>query len=90
MVKLTFCSYILFYNATTENKCEINRVHYYSLYIATVSIMHKAVDRIKTALRFWLNAVSCCQNKQDGGMRFSSLGSKRGWFCWISSIIVAL
>ena len=45
-----------FYNAKTQNKREINRVHNYGLYMATVSIKHKAVDCIKTALRFWFNA----------------------------------
>ena len=46
----------LFYNATIQNNREIDRVHNYELCIATVSIKHKSVDRIKTALRFWLNA----------------------------------
>ena len=31
-------------------------VHKNELYIATVSIKQKAVDRIKTALQFWFNA----------------------------------
>ena len=44
------------YNATIQNNREIDRVHNYELYIATVSIKHKSVDRIKTALRFWFNA----------------------------------
>ena len=44
------------YNAITLNKREIDRVHKNELYIATVSIKQKAVDRIKTALRFWFNA----------------------------------
>ena len=44
------------YNANIQNNREIDRVHNYELYIATVSIKHKSVDRIKTALRFWLNA----------------------------------
>ena len=44
------------YNATTQNNREIDRVIIYKLYIATVSIKHNSVDRIKTALRFWLNA----------------------------------
>ena len=47
--------YIL-YTAITLNNREIDRVHNYGLYIATVSIKHKAVDRIKTALRFRSNA----------------------------------
>ena len=41
---------IFFYNATSQNNCKIE------LYIATVSIKHKGVDGIKTALRFWFNA----------------------------------
>ena len=45
-----------FYNAITLNKREIDRVYKNDLYIATVSIKQKAVDRIKTALRFWFNA----------------------------------
>ena len=48
--------YTLFYNAITQNNCEIDRVYKNALLIATVSIKQKAVDRIKTALRFWLNA----------------------------------
>ena len=44
------------YNATIQNNHEIDRVHKYELYIATVSIKHKSVDRIKTALQLWLNA----------------------------------
>ena len=44
------------YNATIQNKREIDRLHNYGLYIATVSIKHKAVDRIKTALQFRFNA----------------------------------
>ena len=44
------------YNATIQNNRKIDRVHNYELYIATVSINYKSVDRIKTALRFWLNA----------------------------------
>ena len=44
------------YNAITLNKREIDRVHKNELYIATVSIKQRAVDRIKTALRFWFNA----------------------------------
>ena len=47
---------IAIYNATIQNNREIDRVHNYKLYIATVSIKHKSVDRIKTALLFWLNA----------------------------------
>ena len=120
------------YNAIALNKREIDRVHKNELYIATVSIKQKAVDRIKTALRFWLNATrisarmtsktmtfvtsvssivmeryvneqtdkkmilqrsalserryrrfrlrsdsrTCCQNKQNGGQRSSTLVSK--------------
>ena len=44
------------YTAITQNNREIDRVHNYGLYIATVSIKHKAADRIKTALRFWSDA----------------------------------
>ena len=44
---------INFYNATNLNKREIDRVHENELYIATDSIQQNAVDRIKTALRFW-------------------------------------
>ena len=47
---------ISFYNAITLNKRKIDRVYKIELYIATVSIKQKAVDRIKTALRFWFNA----------------------------------
>ena len=43
------------YNAITLNKHKIDRVHKNELYIATVSIKQKAVDHIKTALRFWFN-----------------------------------
>ena len=39
-----------FHNATTQNNREINTVHNHQLYIATVSIKHKAVECIKTAL----------------------------------------
>ena len=49
-------SHICIYNAITQNNREIDRVHKNELYIATVSIKQKAVDRIKTALQFWLNA----------------------------------
>ena len=45
-----------FYNATIQNNRESDRVHNYELYTATVNIKHKSVDRIKTVLRFWLNA----------------------------------
>ena len=48
--------HIIFYNAITLNKREINWVYKIELYKATVSIKQKAVDRIKTALRFWFNA----------------------------------
>ena len=121
------------YNAITQNNRKIDRVHKNELYIATVSIKQKAVDRIKTALQFWFNATrisaqmtsktttfvtsisaivmeryvneqtdekkmilqrnalserryqrfrlrsdyrNCCQNKQNGGQRSSSLESK--------------
>ena len=40
------------YNATIKNNREMDKVHNYELYIATVSIKHKSVDHIKTALRF--------------------------------------
>ena len=43
-------------NKLFQNKREIDRLHNYGLYIGTVSIKHKAVDRTKTALGFWLNA----------------------------------
>ena len=46
----------LLYNAITQNNRENDRVHKHELYIATVSIKQKAVDRIKTALQFWFNA----------------------------------
>ena len=46
----------LFILQSLKNR-EIDRVHNYGLYIATVSTKHKAVDRIKTALRFWSNAM---------------------------------
>ena len=46
----------VFYTAITLNKREMDRVYKNELYIATVSIKQKTVDRIKTALRFWLNA----------------------------------
>ena len=44
------------YTAITQNNREINSVYNYGLYISTVSIKHKAVDRIKAALRFQSNA----------------------------------
>ena len=47
---------MIIYNAITRNKHEMDRVYKNELYIATVSIKQKTVDRIKTALRFWLNA----------------------------------
>ena len=41
------------YDATSKNKPrDIDVVHNHKLYIATVSIKHKAVDHIKTLLRF--------------------------------------
>ena len=43
------------YNAITPNNHQIDRVHENKLYIATVSITQKAVDRLKTAFRFWFN-----------------------------------
>ena len=43
---------IIIYNAITQNNRKIDRVHKNELYIATVSIKQKAVDRIKTALWF--------------------------------------
>ena len=46
----------IIYNAITLNKREIDRVYKIELYIATVSINQKAVDCIKTALRFRVNA----------------------------------
>ena len=55
----------MFYNATTKNKREIDRVYNFQLYIATVSIKHKATDRIKTALRFWFNATRWSAQKND-------------------------
>ena len=44
---------MIIYNTIAQNNREIDSVH---KYIATVSIMQKAFDRIKTALRFWFNA----------------------------------
>ena len=44
------------YIAIILNKREIDRVYKTEMYTATVGIKQKAVDRIKTALRFWLNA----------------------------------
>ena len=124
---------IINYNAITLNKREIDMVNKNELYIATVSIKQKALDRIKAALRFWFNATrksarmtsktltfvtsiftivreryvneltdrkkiilqrsalsewryrrfrlgsdsrTCCQNKQNGGQRSSTLLSK--------------
>ena len=121
------------YNAITQNNREIDRVNKNELYIATVSIKLFSVDRIKTALCFWLNATrisarmaskittfvtsmsgivmeryvnertkekmlilprnalserryrrfplrsdysTCCQNKQNGGQRISSIESR--------------
>ena len=46
----------------TLNKREIDRLYKNELYIATVSIKQKAVDRIKTALRFWFNATRLSAN----------------------------
>ena len=46
----------LLYNAITQNNLEIDRVHKNELYIATISIKQKTVDRIKNAMQFWYNA----------------------------------
>ena len=67
-----------FYTAITQNNREIDRVHNYGLYIATVSIKHKAVDHIKTALRFWSNATR----------KSARLTSKRTMFVTSISTIV--
>ena len=56
MLHIREAQFTILYNASIQNNREIDRVHNYELYIATVSIKHKSVDRIKTALRFWLNA----------------------------------
>ena len=48
---------IYYVYATTQNNREIDREHKIELYIATVSIKQKAVDRIKTVLRFLFNAM---------------------------------
>ena len=40
------------------------------LYIATVSIKQKAVDRIKTALRFWFNATRISAQMTSKTMTF--------------------
>ena len=133
VIKRLWCITKLFYNAITLNKREIDRVYKNELYLATVSIKQKAIDRIKTVLRFWFNAMrisaqmtsktmtfltsistivmeryvkeqtdekkmilqqsalserqyqrfrlrsdsrTCCQNKQNGGQRSSTLVSK--------------
>ena len=55
-IALVYIIHNIFYTAITQNNREIDRVHNYGLYIATVGIKHNAVDRIKTALRFWSNA----------------------------------
>ena len=47
---------LLFIMQPSKKNHEIDRVHNYELYIATVNIKQKAVDRIKTALQFWFNA----------------------------------
>ena len=62
--------YIKIYNAITLNKREIDRVHKNELYIATVSIKQKAVDRIKTVLRFWLNATRISARMMSKTMTF--------------------
>ena len=54
--RIVFDLIISIYNATTQNKRKIDRVHNYGLYIASVSIKLKAVDGIKTALQFWFNS----------------------------------
>ena len=46
----------IFIMQSSLNKREIDGVHKNELYIATVGIKQKAVDHIKTALRFWFNA----------------------------------
>ena len=43
---------MVIYNATIQNNREIDKVHNFELYIATVSIKQKSVDRIKTVLLF--------------------------------------
>ena len=45
-------------------------MHKNELYIATVSIKQKAVDRIKTALRFWLNATRISARMTSKTMTF--------------------
>ena len=60
------------YNAITLNKREIDRVHKNELYIATVSIKQKAVDRIKTALRFWFNATRISARMTSKTMTFET------------------
>ena len=62
--------HIAVYNAITQNNREIDRVHKNALYIATVSIKQKAVDRIKTALRFWLNALRISARMTSQTMKF--------------------
>ena len=51
------------YNATTQNNPEIDTVHNDKLYIATVSIKHKAADHIKTVLLFWFNTTRLSAQK---------------------------
>ena len=45
-------------------------MHKNELYIATVSIKQKAVDRIKTALRFWFNATRISARMTSKTMTF--------------------
>ena len=66
----SFVTLFTVYNAITLNKREIDRVHKNELYIATVSIKQKAVDRIKTALRFWFYATRISARMTSKTMTF--------------------
>ena len=57
--------FITIYNATTQNNREIDMVHNQELYSATVSIKHKAVDRMKTMLPFWFTLTNKQTRKDD-------------------------
>ena len=75
---------VFIYNAITLNKCEIDRVHKNELYIATVSIKQKAVDRIKTALRFWFNATRISARMTSKTMTFATSISTIVMECYVN------
>ena len=54
------------------------------LYIATVSIKQKAVDRIKTALQFWLNATRISAQMTSKTMTFVTSISDIVMECYVN------